>query len=194
MLQPTQRKMQIVKKRMPLLLNRMTRLAKKDRRKMREKGGNSQKERKKKLYISEFFSERRDPQPTLQSDLLDHKWKWHTTSMTGYHVQSKRGQQWQPIDQQRLNPSICHVDCLTPTSQQTASFLKKAQPSPLLPLSPHCSEQLRSINMEILFLYTIYIYIRWFSIKPTDRKKNHLPAWTEDNFQCHSSSNQPNLT
>lgn len=51
MLQPTQRKMQIVKKRMPLLLNRMTRLAKKDRRKMREKGGNSQKERKKKLYI-----------------------------------------------------------------------------------------------------------------------------------------------
>nr|YP_009045744.1 orf126 [Batis maritima]AIC83347.1 orf126 [Batis maritima] len=50
MLQPTQRKMQIVKKRMPLLLNRIPRLAKKDRRKMREKGGNSQKERKKKPY------------------------------------------------------------------------------------------------------------------------------------------------
>ena len=36
------------------------------------------------IYIEDFFSERRDLQPTLQSDLLDHKWKWHTTSMTGY--------------------------------------------------------------------------------------------------------------
>lgn len=50
MLQPTQKKMQIVKKRMPLLLLERPRLAKKYRRKMREKGMNSLKERKNKPY------------------------------------------------------------------------------------------------------------------------------------------------
>lgn len=105
------------------------------------------------IYIEEFFSERRDPQPTLQSDLLDHKWKWHTTSMTGYQkCPIEKGlamATYRPIAtksfdlSRRLLDSNFPIDC--PLSQESIAI------PPSSPLPPNLVPS--SINMEIRFLY-----------------------------------------